>query len=128
MVIRYIWRKCSCWGLDAIDSFWVEATRQEAKDLVFPFLSKQDIDASLSCAESSQVFVNNFKDNLELYPYCFLVSQNLGMIKPFFAYYPFSNQWNGYSPFEEISESTINCLNDLITIIIPESMNDEATA
>jgi hypothetical protein len=50
---------------------------------------------------------------------CFLADRDLHFIRAFPAHYPFHQLWNGYSPFREIDETTIEALNQLAQLLEP---------
>jgi len=117
MRTRLYWSKCTLKRSESepVDTFWVEATNFEAKQLIFPHCSARQIESSLAYAlrdhELSYLFSN------PALAYCFLVAQDLSSIEPFAVYYPFSPMWDAYSPFRSIEENQLASLEDLKTII-----------
>lgn len=121
MLVRWVWPNCDFrenkWGAEPIDSFWVEATYEEAETIVFPKLHPEQIQKSKKFAQDHQgaaALVENSGN-----PYTFLVARDASTIDPMPMHYPISNLWNAYSPFEEISEMSINSLDELRTLRQP---------
>ena len=114
MFIRYAWLDCDfrndTWGADPIAAFWIEASEAEASSLVFSSLTPLQVQRSkrLAC---------NLPDGHPYacvkMPFCFLTAWDLSSIDPLPAIYPFSNLWNGDSPFVAISAFSIDRLDDL---------------
>ncbi len=118
MLVRWVWKDCS-YPLNSrevahIDAFWVEATRKEAKACIFPHLSRDQILESMKFAEQNSEIASKLAKPPR--NYCFLVARDLSMVVPLSVTFPFSNMWNAYSPFEEISERKISSLEELMLI------------
>lgn len=113
MLIRLIWKDsflCDC------DTFWLEASKEEAETLVFPLLDDDAIAQSKEFSEKTGNFAEMMgKPELT---YCYLISRDLDFIRPFHVHYPVHQLWNGYSPFEEIPEITITNMNEIEKIKI----------
>lgn len=119
MKIKLYWPRCNFPSKqradEEIDSYWVECTLEEAEINVFPRLSLAQIEISKKNWEPKE---NDSKDIvIDTNSLCYLVSKNLRSITSFPWYYPYSGQWNGYSPFEEMREIEIKDLKDIATII-----------
>jgi len=112
MIIRVYWPQC---GAEPIDSFWVEATYEEAEKAIFPFLTPKAIEHSKTHAKDGESIALQIGNPPR--PYCFLVAQDLSTIDPFHVYYPFHHMWNGYSPFKDIAKYHINALEELKTFV-----------
>jgi len=121
MLIRCLWRNCDYrdkeWGATPIDSFWIEATHEEAKAAVFPYLSPAAIGESHEFAERGKHIAEQIGNPAR--PYCFLVARDLSSIDPFHVHYPFHQLWGAYSPFETIPELHIEALEKLEDIALP---------
>ena len=116
MIIRVYWPQCDYPNrTEPIDSFWVEATYEEAEKAIFPFLRPEAIERSKIHAKEGESIASQIGNPLRLY--CFLVAQDLSTIAPFHVDYPFHHMWNAYSPFNELPECHINTLEELKTII-----------
>jgi hypothetical protein len=96
--------------------FWLECTKEEAAQCVFPFLSNELI-------AKSHKEANGYKDELlESFGldtnlrYCFLVSRDVNSIEPFSPMYPFHPMWNAYSPFELCEPKHVASLNEIMGI------------
>ena len=105
-----------------MDAFWVEATREEAVNEVFPKLQPAEI-------KESQTFADQFIHLAEelgrsARPFCFLVARDLSTIDPFHANYPFHQMWNAYSPFEEIEAVIIQSLEEVRILVLPNAENE----
>ncbi len=115
MIIRVYWPQCNYrnlqFGNESMDSFWVEATYEEAKTAIFPFLTTEAIAKSKTYAQDGEILAWQIGNQSR--PYCFLVAQDLSMIEPLDMHYPFHQMWNGYSPFKNITEFHINTLQEL---------------
>ncbi|MEP0812705.1 hypothetical protein [Coleofasciculus sp. FACHB-SPT9] len=115
MLVRLYWSQCEYrnfqWGATPVDSFWVEATYEEAEKAIFPFVTPEAIEKSKNYAKRGQEIAAQISNPPK--PYCFLVAKDLSSIAPFDVHYPFSSMWNGYSPFEEFSECHIETLEQL---------------
>ena len=108
MIIKLIWPDCEFHngsrGNKPIDSFWVECTKEEAQDNIFPFISEAQIKKAI------QIESENIIKKEQIY---FLISKDLKSIEPFAWYYPYSGLWNGYCPFKEINEVIIESLEEI---------------
>ena len=108
MIIKLIWPDCKfrngSWNNKPVDSYWVECTKEEAQDNIFPFMSEAQI------KKSCQIEGDNLTKKDQMY---FLVSKDLKSIEPFAWYYPHSGMWNGYCPFRKIDEVIIESLGEL---------------
>lgn len=126
MIVRWFWRDCNFrgkkWGATQMDAFWVEATKEEAINEVFPKLQPVAIEESLKFAEQ---FIHLAEELCRpASPYCFLVAQDLSTIDPFHVHYPFHQLWNAYSPFEVMATVNIQSLEEVRTLESPISEND----
>lgn len=115
MLVRLYWQQCDRTQL--IDAFWVEATYEEAEELIYPLLSPESIKESKIYAKNGEEFSATLSSTPR--SSCFLVSRDANSIKPFFTHYPFSHMWNGYSPFKDLPEHYINTLAQLNNIELP---------
>jgi hypothetical protein len=111
MLVRCYYPQCNFRNTTPIDSFWVEATYEEAEKAIFPFLTPEEIKKSKTYAEMGQKIAAKISSPPK--PYCFLVAKDLSIINPFEVHYPFSNMWNAYSPFKSLSECYIDTLEEL---------------
>lgn len=117
MLIRLYWNQCTLARLESepIDTFWVEATQQEAESLIFPYCSPDIIAKSQAFGKSDRAIAARFGN--PSHSYCFLVAQDLSTINSFPVYYPHSPMWEAYSPFKKIAEHHINTLEELKTFV-----------
>ncbi len=123
MIVRMFWRGCKYRKKEhqnnPVDSFWVEATAEEAERFIFPLLEPEDERESRILAEG--------RENISLLlggpgrNFCFLVSRDISSIDPFPVFYPSHQLWNGYSPFEAMPEREIRNLEDLAAMELPLS-------
>jgi hypothetical protein len=120
MVVRTYWPSCDYrqkkWGARPIDAFWVEATREEAVEAVFPMLSPELRTQSERIAGEHARLAGEISRPPRAY--CFLVAWDLSSIDPFHVHYPFHQCWNGASPFRAIPERTITSLGELAGLLI----------
>ena len=111
MLIQWYWPKCEYrnrrWGPEPIDSYWLEATKEEAEKHVFPLIDRAKIQLAHQMADRSTGHCHATIKQFDR-PYCFLVAVDLSSIEPFEANYPVANLWNGYSPFRKIAEKHIS--------------------
>ena len=118
MKIKLLWPQCRFlnkqWTNEALDSYWVQCTIDEAKNKVFIYLSASQIEESMKNwepKENNEEAIKNDSDCLH-----FLISKDLKSIESFPWYYPYSGQWNAYCPFEEIEEVEISDLKEIIAL------------
>jgi len=125
MIVHWFWWDCNFrgkeWGAAPIDAFWVEATREEADNKVLPKLQPAGIDESHKYAEQFIHLAEELRK--PACPYTFLVARDLSTIDPFHVHYPFHQMWNGYTPFEVMEVVNIRLLEEVKTLVIPESQN-----
>ena len=126
MIVRWFWRNCNFrgkdWGASPIDAFWVEATREEAVNDVFPKLQPAEIEESEKLAERFLQLAEEICRPAR--PFCFLVARDLSTIGPFHVHYPFHQLWNAYSPFKEMPTVNIQSLEEISTLILPTDNHD----
>jgi hypothetical protein len=88
MIIRVYWTQCNYHklqsGNESMDSFWVEATYEEATTGIFPFLKTEAIAKSTTYAQDGEILASQIGNQSR--PYCFLVAQDLSMIEPLKKY------------------------------------------
>ena len=121
MLVRYYWpnhvKQSGKSGKDvSIDSFWVEATLEEAEKAVFPHISEDARFQSTHTAEELIVIAKKIMQ--PPHPYCFLVARDMSEIEPNDVHYPFHHMWNAYSPFRKIEMHEIDNLDELAAIRI----------
>lgn len=106
MKVQLVWENCNflngSWSDKAVTSFWLEVEEEEIAHIV----------QYASVPERIIQEVEQNKDN-EANKFYFLVAENLESISSFPSFYPYSGQWNGYSPFREIPEIKISNLDEL---------------
>jgi hypothetical protein len=106
MLIKAIWEDCDFlngeWSNKKNTSFWLEIPRGERQRVVDASCRKEDLnnEIDINTSISDSVFF-------------LLVSRDLTSITCLPHFYPFSPQWNGYSPFREIPDIEIHNLNEL---------------
>ena len=114
MRARLVWPDCSLVCSDErmvspVDAFWVECTPAESAALVEPHMSEED-HASIAMMRRGY----GWPHAVEGQDSCsFLVARDLRFILAFHAHYPFHQLWNGYSPFREIDDTTVEALEQL---------------
>ncbi len=119
MVVRLFWKNCFLCERDAL---WVEATADEAEADIFPRLGGEVIAESRTLAEQSGPLASSLgRPGLT---FCFLVSKDLSLIRPFHVYYPFHQLWNAYSPFRARPEVRIETLDECRDIVLPDAVLD----
>lgn len=111
MIFQVYWPQRDRNGAKPIDSFWVEATYEEAEKAIYPFLTPEEIERSKTHAKEGESIASQIGN--PPCPYCFLVAKNLSTIDPFHVDYPYHQMWNAYSPFKEIAKHHINALEEL---------------
>jgi hypothetical protein len=126
MRVRFYWRNCEYqgqnWHAGPVDAFWVEATEQEARTSVFPAMMPCQIEESYRLVAQygrAAAAIGNSEC-----PFCYLVARDLSSLAPLPPHYPVHQLWNAYSPFERMSEVTVDDLTDLQSITLP---HDDAT-
>ncbi len=131
MRVRLIWRECGYrngkwYALPKIDCFWVEATKDDAYEKVFPLLTPEQVarakTLSLQDPETSGV------QEVPPLPYCFLVARDLSSIDPHETSYPCHHMWNAYSPFEEIRVRYVDSLHELRDLVSPAQESERQGA
>lgn len=119
MLVRLYWLQCKYRnfqsGSTPVNSFWVEATYEEAEKAIFPLLTPEAIEKSKAHARRGQEIAAQISSPPK--PYCFLVAKDLSSIDPFHVHYPFSSMWGAYSPFEKFSECYIETLEELKNLV-----------
>jgi hypothetical protein len=120
MVARFFWPRRNLRSeigeSASIDSFWVEATEEEACQLVYPMAAREVQSETVWMAAQCERLA---KTTAEPHcPFCFLVARNLSRIDPFPVHYPFHPLRNGYSPFRSIPQQSISCLEQLAGISV----------
>ncbi len=115
MKIKLLWPQCRFlnkqWTKEAMDSYWIQCTIDEAKNKVFIYLSASQIEESMKNWEPKENDVESIKNDSDCLH--FLISKDLKSIESFPWYYPYSGQWNAYCPFEEIEEVEISDLKEI---------------
>jgi hypothetical protein len=85
MVVRCLWPKCDFRNGDRvatpIDAFWVEATRDEAIQAIFPLLNSEARSRSMRFARDCSTLAEEIAQPSR--PFCFLVAKDLSSIDPF---------------------------------------------
>jgi len=116
MLVRLFCPNCNLVDDDnAMDYFWVECTKEEASEHVFPMLSKHSQSESINWAKSEALEPNAEHD------YCYLVSSDLAHIIAKPAFFPFAGQWNAFNPFRNLPEIyDINALDKLQQINVAD--------
>ena len=105
MQILMVWDDCSYingeWTDQAVKSFWISVKYNEIEKIIplssFPQTLKEEID--LHADSRSEIYI--------------LVSEDLQSVISMPAFYPYSGQWNGHSPFREIEPVEISSLEEL---------------
>lgn len=120
MLVRLYWNQCTLTRPEnqPIDAFWVEATENEAKNLVFPYCSADIVARSQMYGARDREIAAQFGSISR--PCCFLIAHDLSTIKPLAVHYPYSPMWNAYSPFRKIAEHHIDSLEKLVNFIPTE--------
>lgn len=115
MRIRNVWRDCDFqngeWGATPQDAFWVEATRPEAEAKIFP-LMVAGTGAAAPCAAHGAARLARWPEDDD-FPHCFLITRDMKSIEALEPHYPYSNLWNGESPFDPIDGTHIKDIDEL---------------
>jgi len=93
MLIRFIWRHCDYERIPEnlrkfrIDAFFLEASREEAEEAVFPFMKPEAI------RESKRLGLKYLWNGQRILarPYCFLAARDLSYVFPESPVYPFDD-------------------------------------
>jgi len=109
MLVRFFWPNCNLIDDDSsVGYFWVECTKEEAVEHVFPMLSKHSQSESINWANREGIESNPKHD------YCYLVSPDVSHIIAKPVFFPFSGQWNAFNPFRDLPDTYhITSLDDL---------------
>jgi hypothetical protein len=120
MLVRFFWRDCDFSKKERkakfLDAFWVEATKTEVEDAIFPYLQADAVEESRLLADKFYEIAKQFGNPTR--PSCFLIARDLSTINPFPVNYPFHHMWNAYSPFESMPEKLIAQLQELRSLIV----------
>lgn len=105
---------------------WLECTIDEATNIVYPLLSKDQIVESKKYVvqimegwkvgeeeDNSKHPHDIYCKKIIKYPVCFNIHGNLTKIEPLPANVPYSHMWNGYSPYELIDAMYFSDLTEL---------------
>lgn len=129
MRIFLVWEDCDLlnynWVNRTVPSYWVEADSDEVSDILNA-LERRTPDESSE--KTFLVDLQHLRTEIEKNSesedgkHYFLISRNLESVMSFPHYYPFSGQWNGYSPFRRIEEIQIGNLSEItgITHVLAE--------
>jgi hypothetical protein len=113
MRVGLVWADCSLVSSEqeesTVDAFWVECSPVESVELVEPQMNEED-HASVERMRRDYGWPHDFGGRQRC---CFLVARDLSFIRAFPAHYPFHQLWNGYSPFRETDDTTIDALAQL---------------
>ena len=96
MLIRFVWRHCDYERIPEnlrkfrVDAFFLEASREEAEEEVFPFLERDAI------TESKRLGLKYLWNGQSILarPYCFLAARDLSYIFPESPVFPFDDLRN----------------------------------
>ena len=112
-------------GREAMDGFWVEATKDEAKSSIFPLLDAKQVRMSEQLAKR---YVSGLPwETRKPRPFCFLVTRDLSIIEPSDTALPYSPLWNAYCPLRAMPEVTIRSLAELEGIALPEIEGEDSS-
>jgi len=127
MLVRWFWPNCEFqdnrWDAKPTDSFWVEATRDEAETAIFPRLKTDAVQTSLRLADQYGDFAKQVAQPPR--PFCFLVTRDLRAIDPLNVGYPFHHMWGAYSPFRTMPTVEISRLEEVTGLRLPENTEDD---
>jgi hypothetical protein len=96
-----------------IDSYWLECTFEEARNLIFPLLDAEGVRESESCWDPEAPDMG--EHGIETRRAFFLISKDLSSILPCRWVYPYSGQWGAYCPFRNIQPIEVSDLKKLST-------------
>lgn len=106
MQVQYIWKDSDFlnkeWGSRRVTSYWVQATRADLAHILPLVSDTEDLLTDIEIHSPN-----------EAAPFYLLVAQDLSSIVCMSPHYPQGGQWNGLSPFEEISPVQIAHLSEL---------------
>jgi len=119
MLIRFVWPNCDLVNdSNPMDYFWVECTKEEASEHVFPILPGNIKTESIKYTE--------FDGSENNRSYCYLITADLSHVIAKPAFFPFAGQWNAFNPFRELSETyDINALDKLQPIDVIYATPDD---
>lgn len=121
MLVRYYWPKYKVQKRKkekvSIDAFWIECTEKEAKQNVFLYLNQELQIQAENLGEQGKEMAT--EDSCPPRSFCFLVTKDLSSIQPFWIYYPFGSLWNGYSPFISLPPQEIECIEEVLSLVVP---------
>lgn len=126
MKIKLYWPKCDLHDnkvdFAGDDAFFLECSIEEAKEQIFSYLTDVEIKESISLYNPipDTMFLEYGIDTSKS---CFLITKDLKKILPMKWSFPYSPQWNGDSPFEDIKEIELKYITEIKDIII-ESIDD----
>lgn len=109
MIVTAVWKDSDYlnkeWSNRRVTSYWVHAERIEL-DQVLPY-----VDDSEDFLEDIDIHTTHEQE-----PFYMLVAKDLSSVVIMPRTYPDSGQWNGRSPFEEMTPTEIESLADLQTL------------
>ena len=128
MLIQLCWENCTLARLEdePIDSFWLEATKEEAESFIYPYCTSETVAQSKIFGESNVPFLNEARATDPNRRYCFLVAKDLTTIKAFPVYYPHSPMWQIHSPFKSIPPRCVISLEELKEVKTEVTVRDTA--
>ncbi|HOS46725.1 MAG TPA: hypothetical protein PLQ69_09635 [Paludibacter sp.] len=113
-----IWKDCSLFQKEQ-DGFWIQCPRSELEEKVLPHLAGEQRTQFLDRKEyflSTQWATRNPGLLVEPDSYYFIISRDGKEVQPTDSFFPYSSQWYGGCPLEEIDIIIIDSINDLNTI------------
>ena len=126
MLTQLYWNNCTLARSESqpIDSFWIEATKEEAETLIYPHCSAETIAQSRLYGEGDREIAAKISDATR--SYCFLIARDSTTVKAFPVYYPYSPMWEAHSPFKKIAPQKLGNLSELKNIATSETDNFSA--
>lgn len=113
-----IWKDCSLFQKEQ-DGFWMQCPSSELEEKVLPHLVGEQRTRFLNRKEyflSTKWAISNPGLLVEPDSYYFIISRDGKEVQPTDPFFPYSSQWYGGCPLEEIDIISIDTINDLNTI------------
>lgn len=116
MKISLYWPNCQRingkWSESGIDSYWTECTDEEAENIIFPYLTFEQIELSENFWQKGKARGGRIDSNL----LCFLVSKDLKSITPMAWFYPYSGHGGAYSPFVSVKDIEVTAFRNNLKV------------
>ena len=109
MKVQFVWKKCRLnhrdWHTYGQNAFWLQVHESELEKVLAHVSDPKRFTVQVKKQVSPEGF------------FYLLVAQDISSIVNMPQYYPYSGQWNGYSPFEKVRPVEIEDLRHLAHIM-----------